>query len=124
MRGRKTGGVGASGREPFLASEQGRCGVEFGDRNRGRGLDQAGQAEDAEGGLEEYHGCGGGEGHGAAGGFSGPIVRGDVATVQRHLEVLRRSRVPCQVYAALVRAALEYLPANNRTALKRLLDSN
>jgi predicted short-subunit dehydrogenase-like oxidoreductase (DUF2520 family) len=61
---------------------------------------------------------------GAAGGFSGPIIRGDVATVRRHLQVLRRSRVPRQVYAALARAALEYLPAKNRTSLKRLLDSD
>lgn len=60
---------------------------------------------------------------GAARGFSGPIVRGDVATVQRHLEVLRRSPVSRQVYAALARAALEYLPAKNKSSLKSLLDS-
>lgn len=61
---------------------------------------------------------------GAAGGFSGPIVRGDVATVRRHLQVLRRSRVPREVYAALAGAALEYLPAKSRRSLKRLLDSD
>ena len=60
---------------------------------------------------------------GAARGFSGPIVRGDVATVRRHLEVLRRSPVSRQVYAALARAALEYLPAKNKASLKGLLDS-
>jgi len=60
---------------------------------------------------------------GGAGGFSGPIVRGDVATVQRHLEVLRKLPVPRQVYATLARAALEYLPAKNKKALKSLLDS-
>jgi len=60
---------------------------------------------------------------GARGGFSGPIIRGDVATVRRHLDVLRRSPVPRQVYATLARAALEYLPAKNKALLERLLDS-
>jgi predicted short-subunit dehydrogenase-like oxidoreductase (DUF2520 family) len=59
---------------------------------------------------------------GARGGFSGPIIRGDVATLRRHLDVLRRSPVPRQVYATLARAALEYLPAKNKASLKRLLD--
>lgn len=60
---------------------------------------------------------------GAPAGFSGPIVRGDVATVRRHLDVLRTSPVPRQVYATLARAALEYLPAKNKVALKRIINS-
>ncbi len=60
---------------------------------------------------------------GAAAGFSGPIVRGDVETVRRHLEVLRTAAVPRQVYVALARAALEYLPAKNKNKLRLLLDS-
>lgn len=60
---------------------------------------------------------------GAAKGFSGPIIRGDVATVQRHLEVLRGAPIPKQVYLALAQAAVEYLPARNRDALKRMLQS-
>ncbi len=59
---------------------------------------------------------------GAAAGFSGPIVRGDVETVRRHLEVLRSAGVPRQVYGALARAALEYLPAKNKASLRRLLE--
>jgi predicted short-subunit dehydrogenase-like oxidoreductase (DUF2520 family) len=59
---------------------------------------------------------------GAAQGFSGPIVRGDVETVRRHLDVLRTAALPHQVYVALARAALEYLPAKNRRALRELLD--
>ena len=58
---------------------------------------------------------------GAAAGFSGPIVRGDVETMRRHLEVLRTAGVPRQVYGALARAALEYLPAKNKALLRRLL---
>jgi predicted short-subunit dehydrogenase-like oxidoreductase (DUF2520 family) len=60
---------------------------------------------------------------GAAGGFSGPIVRGDVETVRRHLEALRTAPIPQQVYRALARAALEYLPAKQKTLLRGLLDS-
>ena len=59
---------------------------------------------------------------GAAAGFSGPLIRGDVETVRSHLEVLRTAPVPRQVYMALARAALEYLPAKNKTALRRLLE--
>ncbi|PYX73966.1 MAG: hypothetical protein DMG78_07625 [Acidobacteria bacterium] len=60
---------------------------------------------------------------GAAAGFSGPIIRGDVETVRRHLKVLRAAPVPRQVYVALARAALEYLPAKNRKSLRSLLES-
>ena len=60
---------------------------------------------------------------GAAGAFSGPIVRGDVDTVKRHLHVLRGTPAARVVYSELARAALQYLPAKNKSALKRLLDS-
>jgi predicted short-subunit dehydrogenase-like oxidoreductase (DUF2520 family) len=60
---------------------------------------------------------------GAAQGFSGPIVRGDVETVRRHLDVLRTAALPHLVYVALARAALEYLPAKNRKLLQELLDA-
>ena len=60
---------------------------------------------------------------GPAHGFSGPIVRGDVETVRRHLEVLSSVPVPRQVYLSLVRAALEYLPSKNRELLRELFES-
>ena len=60
---------------------------------------------------------------GAPAGFSGPIVRGDVETVRRHLQVLRGMPAARDVYVALARAALQYLPARNKSSLKRLLDS-
>jgi predicted short-subunit dehydrogenase-like oxidoreductase (DUF2520 family) len=59
----------------------------------------------------------------AAGAFSGPIVRGDVDTVQRHLRVLRNVPAAREVYAALARAALQYLPVKRKNSLKRALDS-
>ena len=59
---------------------------------------------------------------GAAGGFSGPIVRGDIETVKKHLHVLRRVPAASEVYAALARSALQYLPTKNKSAIRRLLD--
>lgn len=56
---------------------------------------------------------------GAAGGFSGPIVRGDAETVRQHWRALRRVPVGQEVYRALVLAALQYLPATNRAELRR-----
>lgn len=60
---------------------------------------------------------------GAAAGFSGPIVRGDVETVQRHLLALREVPVAGEVYRALARAAAEYLPGKNKAAVQELLTS-
>jgi predicted short-subunit dehydrogenase-like oxidoreductase (DUF2520 family) len=59
---------------------------------------------------------------GAAGAFSGPIVRGDVDTVKRHLQVLCGSPTAREVYSELTRAALRYLPVKHGNSLKRLLD--
>ena len=60
---------------------------------------------------------------GAAGGFSGPIIRGDVDTVKRHLRVLRDAPVAREVYLSLAKAALAYLPGRNKRALRRELRS-
>jgi predicted short-subunit dehydrogenase-like oxidoreductase (DUF2520 family) len=60
---------------------------------------------------------------GAAGGLSGPIVRGDVDTVKRHLRALRGTPA-AEVYLALARAALQYLPVKHKKSLKRILDSS
>ncbi len=59
----------------------------------------------------------------AASAFSGPIIRGDVETIRKHLRVLRKTPVAREVYEALAHAALEYLPAKNAKSLKQLLDS-
>jgi predicted short-subunit dehydrogenase-like oxidoreductase (DUF2520 family) len=53
----------------------------------------------------------------AAGAFSGPIVRGDVDTVKRHLRVLQSIPAARDAYSALVRAALQYLPAKKKAEL-------
>jgi predicted short-subunit dehydrogenase-like oxidoreductase (DUF2520 family) len=58
---------------------------------------------------------------GAPGSFSGPIPRGDLATVEKHLTILRKVPGTREVYIALARAALRDLPAKNRTALEKML---
>jgi predicted short-subunit dehydrogenase-like oxidoreductase (DUF2520 family) len=58
---------------------------------------------------------------GAVGAFSGPIVRGDLDTVRRHLKVLTKAPAVKAVYAALAHAALKYLPSCNRRELTQLL---
>jgi predicted short-subunit dehydrogenase-like oxidoreductase (DUF2520 family) len=58
---------------------------------------------------------------GAAQSFSGPIVRGDVETVRKHLSALRAVPEAREVYLALARAALRDLPTKNRAALEKIL---
>ena len=58
---------------------------------------------------------------GPAASFSGPIVRGDAATLTKHLQTLRKTRGPTDVYLALARLALKTLPATNRKMLQRAL---
>ena len=53
--------------------------------------------------------------------FSGPLVRGDVQTVRKHLEELRRLPDAREVYLALARAAIKQLPVKNKEALKKEL---
>lgn len=45
--------------------------------------------------------------------FSGPIKRGDVATIRKHLQVLRKNRELLDLYRSLGRIALEQLPGAN-----------
>jgi predicted short-subunit dehydrogenase-like oxidoreductase (DUF2520 family) len=59
--------------------------------------------------------------------LTGPVVRGDVATVRKHLEALRGDARARDVYAVLGRqllrlAAMKGLPAGRVRALKRLLE--
>ncbi|HLW52219.1 MAG TPA: Rossmann-like and DUF2520 domain-containing protein [Candidatus Angelobacter sp.] len=58
----------------------------------------------------------------AAAAFSGPVKRGDIQTIRRHLRDLRKSPQLLKVYRALVSAALRELPAKNVKSLARLVD--
>ena len=61
---------------------------------------------------------------GAAAAFSGPIKRGDVNTVHRHLKELKRVPGANEVYRALVKSALMDLPARNRKELSSLIQKS
>lgn len=59
---------------------------------------------------------------GPAAAFSGPIVRGDVQTIREHLNALSKVPAAKSAYAALVRAALDFLPTHNCRQIADLLD--
>jgi predicted short-subunit dehydrogenase-like oxidoreductase (DUF2520 family) len=58
---------------------------------------------------------------GPAAAFSGPIKRGDLNTIRRHLRELKRVPGASEVYRALVKSALMDLPSRNRKELGRLV---
>jgi predicted short-subunit dehydrogenase-like oxidoreductase (DUF2520 family) len=58
---------------------------------------------------------------GASHSFSGPIARGDVETVRRHLNALSGTPEARNIYIALAQTALRDLPAKNRVALEKIL---
>jgi len=53
--------------------------------------------------------------------FSGPIKRGDLDTIRRHLKELKRVPGASEVYRALAKSALMDLPSRNKTQLGRLV---
>ena len=59
----------------------------------------------------------------AASAFSGPLVRGDITTVRKHLEALQKLPDAREVYVALARAAVGNLPVKNRRKLEQVLMS-
>ena len=58
---------------------------------------------------------------GPAAAFSGPIKRGDLNTIRRHLRELKRVPAATEVYRALAKSALMDLPSRNRKELTRLV---
>ncbi len=60
---------------------------------------------------------------GPAAAFSGPIVRGDSRVVHKHVKELRKIPGAKDVYLALARAGLRYLPTRNRRELEKVLKS-
>jgi len=58
---------------------------------------------------------------GGAAAFSGPLVRGDVETIQKHVRALKKSPDEKELYKALARYALKRLPSRRREAIRRAL---
>ena len=61
--------------------------------------------------------------YGAAEAFSGPLVRGDVETVSRHLDVLQTLPAARNAYLALAEAALQLLPVKDLAKIKKLINA-
>jgi len=59
--------------------------------------------------------------HGAAKAYGGPMKRGDVNTVRRHLRELKKVPGAGEVYRTLVKSALMDLPAQNKSQLRKLV---
>lgn len=59
---------------------------------------------------------------GPADAFSGPLRRGDIGTIQKHLHVLERDAGLKSIYRELAAAALKTLPVGNREKLEQILD--
>jgi predicted short-subunit dehydrogenase-like oxidoreductase (DUF2520 family) len=57
----------------------------------------------------------------AASAFSGPLMRGDVATIRKHLVELKKLPEARQVYLALCKASLKTLPVKNRKQIEEAL---
>lgn len=53
--------------------------------------------------------------------FSGPIARGDLNTIRRHLKALRKVSGAREIYVALAQSALKTLPVRNRREVARIL---
>ena len=54
--------------------------------------------------------------------FSGPLRRGDVGTIRKHLQVFEQDPKLGGFYRELVKIALRELPVNNRVKIEELLD--
>ena len=58
---------------------------------------------------------------GPAAAFSGPINRGDINTIQKHLKALGDVHGAREIYLALARSALRSLPVRDRKAVRKAL---
>jgi predicted short-subunit dehydrogenase-like oxidoreductase (DUF2520 family) len=53
--------------------------------------------------------------------FSGPVRRGDVETIRKHLKVLNRQPYSSEVYRALIKIALRDLPSAKTEQIEALI---
>ncbi|MEO0190568.1 MAG: DUF2520 domain-containing protein, partial [candidate division WOR-3 bacterium] len=56
--------------------------------------------------------------------LSGPIVRGDITTIRKHLQILRQFPDLHDAYCALSRIILKYAPSQSRKILEKILKKN
>ncbi|MGH9492764.1 MAG: Rossmann-like and DUF2520 domain-containing protein [Terriglobales bacterium] len=53
--------------------------------------------------------------------FSGPLARGDLNTIRRHLRALKKVPGAREIYVALANSAVRHLPVRKRTAVAKVL---
>ena len=59
--------------------------------------------------------------NGAAAAFSGPLIRGDVRTIERHVRELRRVPGALEAYRALAGIAIRELPVKRAAEIRRIV---
>lgn len=59
--------------------------------------------------------------YGIKNGLSGPIVRGDIASIKKHLKILKKTPELYRVYRDLSRIIIKYAPSKKQKQLKRIL---
>ncbi len=57
-------------------------------------------------------------------GLSGPVIRGDVKTIEKHLKTLRSNPELYDTYRSLSHLIIKYAPVQRQKALKRILKIN
>ncbi len=62
--------------------------------------------------------------YGVKRGLSGPIIRGDVKTIEKHLETLKKNPELLHIYRALSYLLIKYAPAKSKNSLKEILKIN
>ncbi len=56
--------------------------------------------------------------------LSGPLIRGDITTIGKHLKILKRNPDLYNIYCALSRIILKYAPVEKQRILKKILQLN
>jgi len=62
--------------------------------------------------------------YGVKNGLSGPMVRGDIKSIKKHMIILKKDPKFCDIYCALSRIIVKYAPAKKQKLLKRILHFN
>ncbi len=62
--------------------------------------------------------------YGVEGGLSGPLVRGDIESIKKHLKILKKEQSIRNIYCSLSKIMINYAPKNKRRELKEILNHN
>jgi len=57
-------------------------------------------------------------------GLSGPMVRGDIQSIKKHLTILRKDPISCNIYCSLSQILIKYAPINKQRKIRKALKYN